>query len=658
MKNRFRSLLSLALAVILMASLLPVSAAAASTPDLGAVYSAYTDFINDRLDDVGKPIWDESFYNLVNTNKRDAKLKKIEGASLIDVTGDGVKELIIKYRVEYKFESYMSFGSTQAWTLIYQYRDGQLVKIGESPYHMKKVGDNSWTVEYQDMYFGVGDIYLCYGDDGKVYFCDNLPFVSDKIFKFFGYNGNIITESAKFYANFIPDRFAGIALTTGRYVYEMNDVEVSYNTYTANRDHYYANGYTKFELSTVEAVLSEMETDLAAYEFSKINPFVDVTYYDYFAQPVLWAKDNGITSGYSDTIFGSGDGCTRGQVVTFLWRAAGKPAPTSDENPFTDVASDAFYYEAVLWAVENSITTGMGEGLFAPNATCNRGQIVTFLHRAMDKPASSGSNPFSDVSSADFFYQPVLWAVANNITSGTTKTTFSPNDTCTRAQVVTFLYRAYKDYVKPTPAPSPSPSPAPVVTPKPVDKDVCDGGLAALKEEVLNSGEYDIEGYPIISMTREYEGRTLVSIISYMEEENQFLFTDRTIYNGQFTDISMLLDADNIENAAISFDCEVTEISAVTLITTSSYSLNNDIFFSYTTDILYSERDVQTLCNLSLDTAMLGWEKLLQEHFGTTLTLGDLGFTAWEKSLNANWVEGAHNFYDGICTRCGTNEPD
>ena len=175
-------------------------------------------------------------------------------------------------------------------------------------------------------------------------------------------------------------------------------------------------------------------------------PFTDVKESDYFLDPVLWAVEQGITSGTGNGRFSPEDTCTRAQVVTFLWRAMGKPEPESGENPFTDVTADAYYHRAVLWAVENGITSGTGGGKFSPDDSCTRAQVVTFLWRAMGKAApESEENPFGDVKDTDYFYTPVLWAVENKITAGTGAGTFSPEDSCTRGQVVTFLYRAMAD---------------------------------------------------------------------------------------------------------------------------------------------------------------------------------------------------------------------
>ena len=170
--------------------------------------------------------------------------------------------------------------------------------------------------------------------------------------------------------------------------------------------------------------------------------FADVPANAYFADAVKWAVDKGITNGLSDTMFGPYASCTRAQIVTFLWRAAGSPEPKTASS-FTDVPVSTYYAKAVAWAVENGITNGMTETTFAPNATCTRGQSVTFLHRVL-KGTASGSTNFTDVKSDAFYADAINWAVANNVTNGTSNTTFSPNADCTRAEIVTFLYRAYQ----------------------------------------------------------------------------------------------------------------------------------------------------------------------------------------------------------------------
>jgi len=171
--------------------------------------------------------------------------------------------------------------------------------------------------------------------------------------------------------------------------------------------------------------------------------FTDVDPNQYYAEAVDWAVDNGVTSGTSPTTFSPSAPCTRGQVVTFLWRAMGSPAPRASRSSFADVKdSGAYYYKAVLWAAEQGITAGTDTSHFSPGATVTRSQVVTFLWRAAGSPKASGALSFQDVSKTAYYADAVRWAVQNRITTGTGAVTFSPNDPCTRAQIVTFLYRA------------------------------------------------------------------------------------------------------------------------------------------------------------------------------------------------------------------------
>lgn len=173
------------------------------------------------------------------------------------------------------------------------------------------------------------------------------------------------------------------------------------------------------------------------------NPFIDVPAGSYYEDAVIWAVDKGITAGTSATTFNPNGICTRAQAVTFLWRAAGSPAAKSSAMPFTDVKAGRYYETAVLWAVENGITKGSSETMFSPDATCTRAQIVTFLWRSQKSPAAGMANPFADVAADTYYIDAVLWAVKHNITVGTTFSIFSPDEECTRAQIVTFLYRAH-----------------------------------------------------------------------------------------------------------------------------------------------------------------------------------------------------------------------
>ena len=171
--------------------------------------------------------------------------------------------------------------------------------------------------------------------------------------------------------------------------------------------------------------------------------FVDVPEGSYYEEAVDWAVKNGITTGTGNNYFTPDGICTRAQAVTFLWRVAGSPTPKTEAMPFEDVLDGSYYYEAVLWAVENGITVGTSATTFSPELTCSRAHIVTFLWRAANSPSAKAANPFTDVAADAYYIDAVLWAVKHKITVGTTLSTFSPDEGCTRAQIVTFLYRAH-----------------------------------------------------------------------------------------------------------------------------------------------------------------------------------------------------------------------
>ena len=175
-----------------------------------------------------------------------------------------------------------------------------------------------------------------------------------------------------------------------------------------------------------------------------VLPFLDVPQDAYYTAAVAWAYSNDITGGVADDRFDPLATCTRSQMVTFLWRAAGCPEPTGTASGFSDVAAGSWYEKAVAWAVENKITDGVGDGRFDPNGIVNRAQAVTFLYRAKGAPATTAGESFTDVGSGEFYTDAVAWAVANDVTNGVGDNAFAPNANCVRGQTVTFLYRAYK----------------------------------------------------------------------------------------------------------------------------------------------------------------------------------------------------------------------
>ncbi len=191
--------------------------------------------------------------------------------------------------------------------------------------------------------------------------------------------------------------------------------------------------------TTIRAMIGGVE--MAAEKMACLT-FRDVLTEYYYYNPVNWAVEKEITKGTSETTFSPENPCTRAQAVTFLWRANGSEKVTDTENPFTDVNEQDYYYDAVLWAIKNKITNGMTDTSFGPGEQCSRGQIVTFLWRSEGMHLSSAANAFEDVAESDYYYEPVKWAVENKVTNGTSESAFSPAAFCTRGQIVTFLYRA------------------------------------------------------------------------------------------------------------------------------------------------------------------------------------------------------------------------
>ena len=279
-----------------------------------------------------------------------------------------------------------------------------------------------------------------------------VEYITDECSILYGFGGtrlmrfNYTDDEWKAYvASGAPDyRGSGDSGCSGGHTYTQEVTkptctEKGYTSYTCSvcGDSYIADYTDALGHEYVDGVCSRCD---AAQEAA----FTDVPESAYYFEPVEWAVEKDITSGTGDGIFSPGDSCTRAQVVTFLWRAAGEPEPTSTDNPFTDISKGSYYYNAVLWAVEKGITAGVSDTKFDPYGNCTRAQVVTFLWRAADKPASASTdNPFTDMSKGSYYYNAVLWAVENDITSGTGSGSFSPLTICNRAQVVTFLYRAY-----------------------------------------------------------------------------------------------------------------------------------------------------------------------------------------------------------------------
>lgn len=262
--------------------------------------------------------------------------------------------------------------------------------------------------------------------------------------------GNIVSASLCFPGG-IPTVLYHSSAQTGYRLYAMQLMENSWvrlgDSLTSSAVFGQALGYSAGRLYAAyvtdvshQVYLKSMDMDIPQKE----NPFVDVTMERYYYTPVLWALDRGITKGTDDTHFSPFAVCTRGQVVTFLWRAAGSPEPAAKVSPFADVQDpNAYYYKAVLWAVEHDITNGTDSSHFTPDASVTRSQFVTFLWRLSGKPPHSGQNSFGDIAPGpgSFYYDAVLWACEQGITNGVGDGSFAPLAPCQRGQTVTFLYR-------------------------------------------------------------------------------------------------------------------------------------------------------------------------------------------------------------------------
>lgn len=236
-----------------------------------------------------------------------------------------------------------------------------------------------------------------------------------------------------------------LADSTDKFYYEPSRTQYDLADVAYHTTRWAEAGKTVYIPFTVYGTKGEEASGTMAITIAQTMNFIDVKASDFFYEPVKWAVNNKITNGTSSTTFSPYKNCNRAEIVTFLWRAAGTPEPTSTRNPFTDVNSvrDASYYKAILWASQKGITAGTNATTFSPYQECTRSQIVTFLYRYAGKPSGYYSNPFKDVSSVNeaSYYNAILWAVGKGITQGTSTTTFSPYASCTRGEAVTFLYR-------------------------------------------------------------------------------------------------------------------------------------------------------------------------------------------------------------------------
>ena len=313
-------------------------------------------------------------------------------------------------------------------------------------------GCNWLTFEDSEYYYEVSghemNVKKYYADSYKdrsyvgntVYDLDN----DANVIKYVSYNTDMEEVNTTTYSYDLKGNLISITEDDGDiYYFEYNDKDLCIKETHVYNDNSYSITYEYDENGNL------IKSDTNTYTYAPIpqggskSSFKDVVATEYYNMPVIWATVTGVTAGIGDNQFAPNQGCTRAQLVSFLWRAAGEPEPETTNSPFTDVQNPSeYYYKAVLWAAENGIAAGVGNNQFAPNQTCTRAQIVSFIYRASGDKVTYTENPFKDISKEDYFYQAVLWGAANGVVAGTSDTTFSPNQTCTRAQGVSFLYRS------------------------------------------------------------------------------------------------------------------------------------------------------------------------------------------------------------------------
>ena len=298
----------------------------------------------------------------------------------------------------------------------------------------------------------VNTTHYTYGFQGHILKEESISSVDGvektRIIESYSYNskGELLTDQTDTYYQEVLSSESLVEYTYNEYgsITQIKDGSDTFTyEYDENQNNISLTGPGNLPGSTEQHTVCEY-AKIPNYDSTPTAPFVDVqNTNDYFYTPVLWAVENNITYGTDDTHFSPNQSCTRAQLVSFLWRAAGEPEPETTKSPFTDVQNpNEYYYKAVLWAAENGIAAGVGNNQFAPNQTCTRAQIVSFIYRASGDTETYTENPFQDISPKDYYYKAVLWGAANGVVAGTSDTTFSPDETCTRAQGVSFLYRS------------------------------------------------------------------------------------------------------------------------------------------------------------------------------------------------------------------------
>lgn len=419
-----------------------------------------------RYQDTDKPLWESEYeYEL---NDAGQVVKKIE---TYPAEPDSASTTYYEYDSEGRVSRYTTVDNEyhSNYQYAYDYKDDGSIVTTETWDYLNGDGETeTWTnirtYSPTDGWWYRGEWHFEYDEKGRLIhrWCDTYETVSDWVYTYEEdgqgrtIKGTIIGDNADFERLFTYTEDGGYTMRESS---ETGYEEFSYNgagqltTYVFGYDEepmYF--DYIYDEAGNNTKILVRDTTRFWAYEYIQLTEpddpadtpvsFVDVPENAYYAEAVQWAVDKDITNGLDATQFGPNETCTRAQMVTFLWRAAGKPEPTLTANPFTDVRVDAYYYNAVLWAVEQGITTGTSETTFSPNDKVIREQTVTFLWRKAGKPDAGSVNPFEDVPAGAYYTSAVLWAVKEGITNGVDATHFGPKNPCTRGQIVTFLFRA------------------------------------------------------------------------------------------------------------------------------------------------------------------------------------------------------------------------
>ena len=327
----------------------------------------------------------------------------------------------------------------------YVYKNGSSKKNDLKPYTVSVVinvvkEDITYTVGIDDTVQLTARDFVNFLQDARTsYRKAELDYVK------FDVSGKNVYAYGGLYRSYSSYSTGKLADSTDKFYYEPSRTQYDLADVAYHTTRWAEAGKTVYIPFTVYGTKNEEASGTMAITIAQTMNFIDVKASDFFYEPVKWAVNNKITNGTSSTTFSPYKNCNRAEIVTFLWRAAGTPEPTVTRNPFTDVNSvrDASYYKAILWASQKGITAGTNATTFSPYQECTRSQIVTFLYRYAGKPSGYYSNPFKDVSSVNeaSYYNAILWAVGKGITQGTSTTTFSPYASCTRGEAVTFLYR-------------------------------------------------------------------------------------------------------------------------------------------------------------------------------------------------------------------------